>query len=397
MKMHFQKIIFSLSLPLLLCSFLIPSNSYALGNPDQYCSDWIAHSQDVAYTGDHDTYQVFVPTKNTLDAVSVWLKTVVGNSSQVKVEVINATHSPGYTIASMTKQISTQGNWITYDFPDVNMPYGIYVIHVKSMNHPNQAVWNMAPGTCYSRGFAIIDGSTANGKDFGFGVYDYTTTPQQLPNGNFPGNNNPPSGSAPSNPATPEPAPAGSTPANLPFNVGASPTAGTAPATTISSRINPPTNLTAKDTPLDSGGAINLDWKASTSNDIDGYRIFRRAEGDNEYVEMTRLPKTFTHFTDVWATKDKTFYYKIRSFKGTQESADSNVAFAASKDDWTTTKNAILDDYKKNGGNGGILGDAFKNPIFIIVPIVIVLMIIGLFILGLWVLFHKKKQPTPPT
>lgn len=396
MKTYFQKIILTLFLPLLSISFLIPQKTHALGNPDQYCSDGIAHSDTMVFTGNHDAYQVFVPTKNTLDAVSVWLKTVVGTSSHVKVEVINATHSPGYLVASMTKQISTQGDWITYDFPDVAMTYGIYLIHVKTIDQPNQAVWNVAPGTCYGRGFAIVDGSPNMSQDFGFGVYDYTTPPHRLPNGNWPGNNAP-AGSGASNPATPDPVPAGSTPVSLPFNVGASSAAGTPPATKTYTSIAPPTSLTAKDTPLDYGGAIDLDWKVSTSTDIDGYKIFRRAEGDNEYVELARLPKNFIHFTDVWATKDKTFYYKLRSYRGNQESADSNVAFAASKDDMTGITKDILDDYKKNGGNSGILGDAFKNPIFIIVPIVIVLMIIGLFILGLWVLLHKKKQlPASP-
>lgn len=393
MKNHFRKILFALSLPLLLCSFLIPSNSYALGSLDQYCSNWVANSQTTAYTGNSETYQVFVPTKDTLDSVSVWLQTVVGTSSQVKVDVINATSSNSYTIASMTKQISTQGAWITYDFPDVAMPYGIYVIHVKSMDMPNQAIWKMAPQDCYSRGFAIINGSTANNMDFGFGVYDYGNS--TVPGGNSnPPANNPPAGNPPSG-SNPAPAPAGSTP--VPNPLGISSGSGQTPATVTSPSILPPTNLAAKDTLMDSGGSIDLNWTASTSTNIDGYKIFRRAEGDNQYVEILRLPKTFTKFKDVWATKDKTYYYKIRSFKSSQESADSNVASATSKDDWTTQKNAILDDYKKSSGNTGVLGEA---GFMLIIPIVIILLIIGLFILGLWVLLHKKKQPPispPPT
>ncbi len=378
----YKKFLPVLALSLLLSPFLtVPQKSHALGNPDQYCSVGVAGSQTVVFTGNHSALQIFVPTKNTLDAVSLWLKTEVGNTSQVRVSVIDFTTEG--LIAAKTQTVTNQGGWVTYDFPDTPMPPSIYVIYVESLDMPNQASWKMAPRSCYSRGEALVGLYPNADMVFGFAVYAYDSgsqnPPSNPPSQNPPANNAPPGSSAPGNQNSTT---SSGSPLGLLRGNGQPPSRQTAPT------ILPPKNLGAKDKELDYGGYIDLGWTASLTADIDGYKIFRRAEGDWEYVEILRLPKTFTKFTDPWAEKDKTYYYMLRSYKGNQESANSNIASATSKDDLTGLKKDILDDYKKNK-SGGILG----NPIMIIVPVIIGLMIIGLFILGLFVLFHKKKQP----
>lgn len=324
-------------------------------------------------------YQAFVPTKNTLDAVGVRVKSEIGATSTVKMDIIDFLSPPYPTIATMTKTIGSTEEWVTFDFPDVAMPRSGYIILLKNVNQNEHAIWRQNNGNCDPVGYSG-DGDTADmSRDFGYAVYAYDS-------GNSGSGSQPPTSNPPTN---------GS-------NGGSRSPTGTVsgnqapPMKVTSASILPPTSLTAKDKELDYGGAIGLEWRASTSTDIDGYKVFRRAEGDWEYVELIRLPKTFTKFTDPWATKDKTYYYMLRSFKGNEESANSNVASASSKDDLTGLKKDILDDYKKNA-KGGILGE---TGLFIIIPIVIVIMIIGLFILGLFVLFHKKKKPPtspPPT
>jgi hypothetical protein len=331
----------------------------------------------------HMMYQAFVPTKNTLDAVGVRVKSEIGATSTVKMEIMDFMNPPYPVIASATKTIGNTEEWVTFDFPDVAMPLSGYVIFLKNVSQNEHAIWKQNNGSCDPRGYAIEDDMPNLSRDFGFAVYAYDSNNGS--SGAGPGGNNPPSGGSGLPPAS-----NGST--TSPIGT----TAGTQkpPSSQTSSAILPPTNLTATDTELDYGGSIDLGWKTSTSSNIDGYKVFRRAEGDWEYIEILRLPKTFTKFTDPWAEKDKTYYYMLRSYKGSQESANSNIASATSKDDLTGLKKDILDDYKKNA-KGGVLGG---SPFLIIIPIIIVLMIIGLFILGLWVLFHKKKQPSasPP-
>jgi len=366
-----------------LFSFLVPASSYALAPVDQVCSTGVAGSNLYSFIGsNHQAYQAFVPTKNTLDAVAVRVKSEIGASSTIKMEIIDFLTPPYPTLASMTKTIGNTEEWVTFDFPDVSMPRSGYVVLLKNVNQNEHAIWRQNHGNCDPVGYSG-DGETADmSRDFGYAVYAYDSGG----NGSNPGSNQPPSNGNPPSGSSPGGNPPSSGPSSP---IGTTPGSGQPPAQITSKSIAPPTNLTAGDRGLDYGGAIDLEWKASQTSDIDGYKLFRRAEGDNEYVEIIKLPKTFTKFTDPWAIKDKTYYYTLRAFKGSDESVDSNVAFAASKDDLSGVIKDIQDDFKKNN-KGGILGEA---GLFLVIPIVIILLIIGLFILGLWVLLHKKKAP----
>jgi len=298
-------------------------------------------------------------------------------------EVIDA--ATGRTIASMIKPFDGMEQWLTFDFDDVAMQRSVYLIAVSNVVDNMTYFWKYMTD-CYGQGYAIMNYQEQADIDLSFSVYSYDTNSD----GDGGGSGNP--GGTEPEPSLPAPHSGGGSSGATPSPVGISPSTQKPPAAVTSSAILPPTNLSAKDAELDYGGTINLNWTASATADIDGYKIFRRAEGDNEYIEILRLPKTFTKFTDPWATKDKTYYYKIRAYKGSSESADSNIAFATSKDDMTGITRDIVNDFKKNN-KGGILGEA---GFLMIIPIVIVLMIIGLFILGLWVLFHKKKVNAPP-
>lgn len=377
-----------LALFLLLSPFLmLPQKSYALAPIDQQCSTEGATSGMLGYSRNTRTtpdYQLFVPTKNTLDAISI---RVVGPTTALRMEVIDTLNPPYRTIASMMMNFEGYEQWLTFDFQDVPMPRSAYVIALSNVNSGMTYYWKYRTD-CYAQGHAAMNGQYEGDKDFGFVVYAYDSTSgggsSNPGGGSNPGGSNSPSGGNGLPPAS-----SGSSTSPI----GTTPGTQKPPAKVTSASIQPPTNLVATDTEFDYGGAIDLAWKASPTADIDGYKVFRRAEGDWEYIEILRLPKGFTSFTDPWAEKNKTYYYMLRAYKGSQESANSNVASATSKDDLSQLKKDIIEDHKKNS-TGGVLGG---SPLLIIIPIVIVLMIIGLFILGLFVLFYKKKQsPSSP-
>lgn len=97
------------------------------------------------------------------------------------------------------------------------------------------------------------------------------------------------------------------------------------PATTTSSTIAALTSLKAVDVPNDNGGAIQINWIASTTTDIDGYKIFRSTtNGDADFLSIAQVTKDSPSYVDQKATTGQKYYYFARAYKGTDESADSN-------------------------------------------------------------------------
>lgn len=93
----------------------------------------------------------------------------------------------------------------------------------------------------------------------------------------------------------------------------------------------PPTNLTAVDNPADQGGAINLSWTVSTSADVTQERVYRATSSGGSYTLLiTFTGNTITSYTDMNVTDNITYYYVIRAFDGTQESANSAEVSAVS-------------------------------------------------------------------
>lgn len=102
-----------------------------------------------------------------------------------------------------------------------------------------------------------------------------------------------------------------------------------APAKTTSSKILPPGNLTAVDISTADQSLSRLSWDKSTTSAIDGYKIFR-SENGVDYQNIASADKNTLTFTDTLEA-GKTYYYKLRSYKASDESADSNIAQLASK------------------------------------------------------------------
>ena len=117
---------------------------------------------------------------------------------------------------------------------------------------------------------------------------------------------------------------------------GYSPTAGatTAPA--------PPTTLTAIDAPQDQGGAIQLTWSPSPNATIIQQNIYRGAISGGPYTLITSIQDGFTSsYVDKGLTNGTRYYYVVRAYDGTFESASSNESSAAPADNLPPTLSAI--------------------------------------------------------
>ncbi len=100
----------------------------------------------------------------------------------------------------------------------------------------------------------------------------------------------------------------------------------------------PPTNLTAVDRPDDQGQAIELTWTVSSSGDAVGQRLYRGLTDGGPYalVEIFSENSTNSHIDEgPTLSNDRTFYYVIRAYDGSQQSVNSNQASAIPTDNLT--------------------------------------------------------------
>jgi fibronectin type 3 domain-containing protein len=94
-----------------------------------------------------------------------------------------------------------------------------------------------------------------------------------------------------------------------------------------------PLNLVTSDRLADQGGAIDLFWTPSTATDVTQQRVYRGGTTGGPYTLVATISNNATNaYTDVELTNGATYYYVVRAFDGTQESADSNEASAVPVD-----------------------------------------------------------------
>jgi hypothetical protein len=91
-----------------------------------------------------------------------------------------------------------------------------------------------------------------------------------------------------------------------------------------------PTALSATDVAGDNGGAIALTWTPSPSTAVTSQRVYRSTTSGGPYMITAIVGNTAATYTDTGLTNGATYYYVLRAFDGTQESADSNEVAAAS-------------------------------------------------------------------
>ena len=70
---------------------------------------------------------------------------------------------------------------------------------------------------------------------------------------------------------------------------------------------------------------INFIWSANTEADLQGYKIFKRIEGDDIFTEIVSLPATASSWTDT-STSDRTWYdYIIKAFDNDNNHSDDSA------------------------------------------------------------------------
>jgi len=106
---------------------------------------------------------------------------------------------------------------------------------------------------------------------------------------------------------------------------------GAAPVTPTTS-IKQPTSVTIIDVPSDQGDALKLEWKASVTTDIDGYKVFRSTDEKTNYKEVAKVLKSIVTYTDNSLSVGQKYYYQVRAYKTTKESTSSDTVSGISID-----------------------------------------------------------------
>jgi len=238
--------------------------------------------------------QIFQPTKSKLDKVQIELTNVgVGKTLSVQIRHrVNTTWDEG-SVASISNQAITDG-WNTFDFSDITVvikdtdTYGIWV---TCPDNGPQWKYTSGPST-YTRGFAIWQSTDEVDWDYNFKTWGY------------------------------DPAAGGtSDQSDEAATISAGETLGTATAS-----IAKPTSLTAAYS--DESKGVKLAWKASTTSDIDGYKVFRSESADKGYTKLAAVAKEKVEYLDQNFVAGKTYYYQVRAYKGDSQSFSSNTASA---------------------------------------------------------------------
>jgi len=212
--------------------------------------------------------------------------------------------------------------------------------------------WYSNPTGGYSGGYAAVMGPPLGGGerggipnlnyDFGFAIYNKVAQAEQ------PVAETPAPAATPT--TTPTTTPTNATPAaSTPLPAGVAAGSGAAPAAPTTS-IKAPTALVVADVAADQGGSLKLDWTASTTADIDGYKVFRSTAEKTGFAEIAKTTdKTIVTYTDNTAAIGTKYYYMVRAYKTTKESASSNTVNGISVDNlapaapknFTFKKNAL--------------------------------------------------------
>ena len=184
------------------------------------------------------------------------------------------------------------------------------------------AVQQIVNGSLANHGFFIVNElgptyqrtffSRENGQEDAPKIHVFYSLPEETPSG--------------------QPADNGSSQGSTATGTTAGISAGTkaAPAAKTSAAIKPPSALVAKDAATAGTMAINLTWQKSETADIDGYKIFRSEKENDGFENIANADKNTLTYTDT-VGDEKTYYYFVRAYKGSEESASSNTTNASGK------------------------------------------------------------------
>ena len=249
--------------------------------------------------------QTFSPTMTHLTQIDIYLKDRV-NGSWVEIALINEPTSE--VVATAGTRMGAGDGWESIYFDatvDINNVYRMKAYNNSALN----VKWTYTNNN-YNGGFMYYGENTFDeNSDMNFRTYGYN-----------------------------DPAPA-EEPADTENTAEDETTSETATTETLgqeSASITKPTSLDAKFS--DEKKAVELSWKASATADIDGYKIFRSESYSKGYVKISDTKKDILSYLDEDYTAGKTYYYQVRAYKGSEQSASSNIASATVPSDVAPAK-----------------------------------------------------------
>lgn len=106
-----------------------------------------------------------------------------------------------------------------------------------------------------------------------------------------------------------------------------------------------------------SSTSIKLDWTANGVQDYDGHSVERSADGVT-YVEVDTVTVGTNTFTDTGLTAGTLYYYRVKAYKGSNQSTASNVEYVYSHilhDEFITADDAPMTSPRTCEPGGGTL------------------------------------------
>ncbi|MCX6809312.1 MAG: fibronectin type III domain-containing protein [Candidatus Berkelbacteria bacterium] len=384
--MIFKKIVLASIVFLIIIPVYQPQKTKAVSNPDQACPH-VFNTGFYTYASRWPV-MVFKPKYNTIDGVDIRIKQVFneGRGANVKVEILDFSVDPTHVLGSSTQLITTDEEiWQVYALDDISVvPEREYALKVSSPELEH-AEWIATGDTsCYTRGYAMDRYSARlNDRIFGFATYGRNvaaSTPVPAADNSNPGTGNDQSadsnsGSTDQNSLSNESGDASSQD-QLSNPAGVTTGSNQSPSATISKSIESPKDLTGL---YGSSGFVKLDWKASGTKNIDGYKIYRSDKLSTDFKEIAKTPKDILSYKDTKYLKNKNNYYFVRTYKGNDESASSNTANVSTKSSESNTAFGIYALYRMLPG-----------------LIIFTIFVCGLIGFILLLLLMKKKNKVQP-
>jgi hypothetical protein len=255
--------------------------------------------------------QTFTPSKNRLDAIGV-RASGDGTAGSLTVYLLDLEEIELMTQFNIA--LATHEKWLYYDFPEdivINSVGKLHAIYITSNN--NDAYWTVSLSDTYPRGNSIIDSKNDTNQDFAFVTYGYDYQAPPAEEGD---------------PIIEEEG--GETVEQTGENTSGE--AAITPPAAPSQTINSPTLVIAEDVDEDNGEALKISWKASSSSDITGYKVYRSVSSNSGFVAIGTVQKNEQEYTDKTVELGRKYYYYVRSYKDKLESANSNIVQAISVD-----------------------------------------------------------------
>lgn len=255
--------------------------------------------------------QGFRPEYDTLSGIKFWL----GGSGTINWDIV-ALEQDDSVIASGSIDYDSPGPYSQNFTPVSVYPGDHYSIDITSFTDSS---WRTSSNAdCYNITNAQVNGAVPADlqvKDYNFIIYGYNTPAEVA--------STPPVATAPATTATPI-----DTSNSLP------------PTSSTSTSIGAPTGLVASSTVADTGNIISLKWTASKADDIIGYKIYRSQTENSEFTSIATTAKNVIEATDSHVVAGTTYYYFVRAYKDSNESASSNTATITAVSAKITAKNS---------------------------------------------------------